>query len=139
VVIKRFIFQTYSRVHGDEHPDTIDTMNNLASALENQGKLEEAAQMKEEVLSKIQRILGEAHPYTISGMSNLGSTLGDQGKLEEAAQMKQEVLLKRQRILGPIFFLDIFSDRYGADPLNSNFNLCCHLFKWKWREWIVEG
>jgi hypothetical protein len=33
-VIKRFIFQTYSRVHGGEHPDTIDTMNNLASALE---------------------------------------------------------------------------------------------------------
>jgi hypothetical protein len=74
-------------------------MNNLANTLEDQGKLEEAAAMKKEVLEKRQRILGDEHPNTIAAMSNLANTLGDQGKLEEAAAMRKEVLEKRQRIL----------------------------------------
>ncbi|KAH8662668.1 hypothetical protein BGZ61DRAFT_368355 [Ilyonectria robusta] len=75
-------------------------MNNLASTLGDQGKLDEAALMRREVLEKMQRILGDEHPDTISAMNNLALTLGDQGKLDEAALMMREVLEKMQRILG---------------------------------------
>ncbi|KAH7231009.1 hypothetical protein BKA59DRAFT_518303 [Fusarium tricinctum] len=88
------------QILGDEHPDTISAMSNLAITLSDQGKLDEAASMKAEVLEKMQRILGDEHPDTIMAMSNLTNSLSDQGKLEEAASMRKEVLEKRQRILG---------------------------------------
>ncbi len=50
-------------------------MSNLAIYAGNQGKLDEAATMKREVLEKMRRILGEEHPGTIKAMSNLAITL----------------------------------------------------------------
>ncbi|KAL7754809.1 hypothetical protein ACKLNR_015149 [Fusarium oxysporum f. sp. zingiberi] len=99
-VSRREVLEKRQRILGDEHPDTIMAMNNLAATLSNQGKLDEAASMMKEVLEKMQRILGDEHPHTISAMNNLAATLGDQGKLDEAASMMKEVLEKRQRILG---------------------------------------
>jgi tetratricopeptide (TPR) repeat protein len=98
--VEEYVLQARSRLLGEEHPDTILAMGNLASTLEDQGQLEEAAMMKKEVLEKMKRILGEEHPSTISAMNNLASTLGEQGQLEEAAMMMKEVLEKRKRILG---------------------------------------
>ncbi|KAM0293719.1 hypothetical protein ACHAPM_011519 [Fusarium culmorum] len=99
-VSEKEVLEKRQRILGDEHPDTIWAMNNLAATLSDQGKLDEAASMMKEVLEKRQRILGDEHPSTISAMNNLASTLGGQGKLEEAASMMKEVLEKMQRILG---------------------------------------
>jgi len=73
-------------------------MNNPAKMPGEQGKLEEAAIIHQEVLSKRRRILGEEHPDTISSMNNLAAMLGGQGKLEAAAAMQLEVRLKMQRV-----------------------------------------
>ncbi|KAK2605986.1 hypothetical protein QQS21_003612 [Conoideocrella luteorostrata] len=94
------VLEKRKRILGDEHPDTISAMGNLAITLGGQGKLDEAAQMQKEVLEKRKRILGDEHLDTISAMSNLAITLSKQGKLIQAAQMKKEVLEKRKRILG---------------------------------------
>ncbi|KAL8907437.1 MAG: hypothetical protein Q9207_001407 [Kuettlingeria erythrocarpa] len=75
-------------------------MSNLASTLSDQGRLDEAASMKQEVLEKRRRILGDEHPDTITAMKNLANTLSDQGQLDKAASMQQEVLEKTRRILG---------------------------------------
>jgi len=72
-------------------------MSNLASTLGDQGKLDEAAAMKREVLEKRQRILGDEHPDTVSAMNNLASTLGDQGKLDEAVESYRKQQAKRRR------------------------------------------
>ncbi|RKK93755.1 hypothetical protein BFJ68_g15425 [Fusarium oxysporum] len=97
---EREVLEKRQRILGDEHPDTISAMNNLANTLSDQGKLDEAALMKREVLEKMQRVLGDEHPDTIKAMSNLAVTLGGQRKLDEAALMKKEVLEKMQRVLG---------------------------------------
>jgi tetratricopeptide (TPR) repeat protein len=99
-VIEKFVWDERRRLLGEEHPDTISAMNNLANTLGDQGQLEEAAKMKKEVLEKMRRILGEEDPDTIMAMNNLAITLGDQGQLEDAAKMFKEVLKKRRRILG---------------------------------------
>jgi hypothetical protein len=65
-------------------------MNNLAKTLGDQGKPDEAASMKREVLEKRKRILGDEHPDTISAMNNLAVILWDQGKLDKAASMHRE-------------------------------------------------
>ena len=48
---------------------TISAMNNLASTLADQGKLDEAANMKKEVLEKRTRILG-AEPRILQKMQS---------------------------------------------------------------------
>jgi hypothetical protein len=100
LAIRREVLEKRQRVLGDEHPDTITAMSNLAVTLGGLGKLKEVAAMKKEVLEKMRRVLGDEHPNTISAMNNLANTLGDLGKLEEAAAMEKEVLEKRRRVLG---------------------------------------
>lgn len=100
VSIERFIFEESVRILGDDHPDTLGALNNLASTLGDQGKLPEAAAIQTEVLEKRRHILGDNHPDTLSAMSNLAAMLGYQGKLPEAAAMFQEMSEKRRHILG---------------------------------------
>jgi len=52
---KQFVFNQSGRILGKEHPSTITAMNNLAVTLENQGQLDEAAKMFEEVLAPVHR------------------------------------------------------------------------------------
>jgi tetratricopeptide (TPR) repeat protein len=85
---------------GQDHPDTISAMSNLAITLGDLGRLWEAMTMKKKVLEMMRRVLGEDHLSTITAMNNLASTLGDLGQLDEAARMKEEVLRKRRLILG---------------------------------------
>ena len=75
-------------------------MRNYAKTLENQGKLNEAAEIQEEVLEKSTRILGAEHPHTMLAMSDYAITFGYQGKLDKAVEIMKEVLEKRTKILG---------------------------------------
>jgi len=47
------------RILREKHLDTITAMINLASTLESQEKMDEAASLEKEVVEKIGRILGE--------------------------------------------------------------------------------
>jgi tetratricopeptide (TPR) repeat protein len=85
---------------GLDHPDTLRTMNFLASTYCAQGKTAEAAALHEEVLEKRKQILGDEHPDTLRTVNNLGSTYRAQGKTADAAALHEEALEKRKRILG---------------------------------------
>ncbi|RMZ84471.1 hypothetical protein DV738_g741, partial [Chaetothyriales sp. CBS 135597] len=98
--IQQYLLSELQRFHGEEHPDTINTMNNLALTLCYQGQLEEAAEIQKKVLEKEQQILGDEHPDIITTMSNLAVILHHQGQLEEAAEIQKKVLEKEQQILG---------------------------------------
>jgi tetratricopeptide (TPR) repeat protein len=100
VSIRRFVLEEKVRILGDDHPDTLSVMNDLAVPLRDQGKLPEAAAIQTEVLEKRKRVLGDDHPDTLSAMNNLANTLSDQGKLPEAAAIQTEVLEKMKQILG---------------------------------------
>jgi eukaryotic-like serine/threonine-protein kinase len=85
---------------GEEHPDTLTSMNNLASTLWDQGDLNGARQLQEKVLEVRRRTLGEEHPNTLTSMNNLASTLRDQGDLNGARQLQEKVLEVSRRTLG---------------------------------------
>ena len=57
---------------GEEHPDILTSLNNLASLLQAQGKLEEAELLFRKELEGEQKALGEEHPYTLNTKGNLG-------------------------------------------------------------------
>jgi len=87
-------------VLGDEHPDTLISMGNLASTYRNQGRWTEAGGLEVQVMETFTRVLGEDHPSTLTSMANLASTYGGQGRLKEAEELFVRVMETRKRVLG---------------------------------------
>ena len=85
---------------GEEHTDTLASMNNLASALHDQGDLTGARTLLEQVLTVRLRVLGEEHPHTLTSMGNLAMTLQAQGDLAGARALQEQVLAVRLCVLG---------------------------------------
>ncbi|OWT42405.1 kinesin light chain 3 [Pochonia chlamydosporia 170] len=92
--------QVYEKVLGKDHPDTLDSMNNLALALRHLGKYKEAEQMHLQTLELQEKVLGKDHPDTLGSMNNLAYVLNSLGKYEEAVQMYRGTLELRQKVLG---------------------------------------
>ena len=63
------------RVLGEEHPNTLASMNNLAQTLHAEGDLAGARKIFEQVLHVSRRVLGEEHPDTVLSACNLLVTL----------------------------------------------------------------
>jgi tetratricopeptide (TPR) repeat protein len=83
-----------------EHPDTLTSRNNLALALWDLGRHEEAAAEHRAVLGTRTRILGAEHPDTMASRSNLALALWTMGRLKDAEAEHRAVLEDRTRILG---------------------------------------
>ena len=69
------MLEVRTRVLGEEHPDTLGSMNNLALTIKAQGDLVSAQRLHERVLGVITRVLGEEHPDTLTSIGNLAETL----------------------------------------------------------------
>ena len=93
------VLESWRRVPGVEHPDTLRTMNNLALTYNERGRTEEAEQLHLQVLESRRRVLGVEHPDTLTTMDNLASTYNERGRTEEAEQLQLQVLESR-RVLG---------------------------------------
>ncbi len=85
---------------GDEHPDTLNSINSLGALLDGQGNLDEAEPLLREALEISRRELGNGHPSTLTSINNLGLLLYSQGKLDEAEQLLREGLEVNRRELG---------------------------------------
>ncbi|MDY7109933.1 MAG: tetratricopeptide repeat protein [Planctomycetota bacterium] len=83
---------------GDEHPDTLTSINNMGFLLKSQGRLAEP--YYREALEARRRILGDEHPDTLTSINNMGFLLKSQGRLAEAEPYFREALEARRRILG---------------------------------------
>ncbi|KAI4145941.1 MAG: hypothetical protein LQ340_006105 [Diploschistes diacapsis] len=85
---------------GKEHPDTLESMANLASVLEGQGKYEESERMNRQIFILKETVLGKKHPDTLMTMSNLAVVLDSQGKYEESEWMNRQTLILKETVLG---------------------------------------
>ena len=75
------------RLLGDEHPDTLGSMSNLAITLQAQGDLPDARRLQEAVLGARKRLQGDEHPDTLTSMNNLAITLWHQGEAPSARNL----------------------------------------------------
>jgi Flp pilus assembly protein TadD len=91
------VLEARKRLQGDEHPDTLTSMNNLAGTLKAQGDLPGARRLQEAVLKAMKRLLGDEHPDTLGSMSNLAITLQGQGDLLGARRLQEAVRISAQR------------------------------------------
>ncbi|MFA7241547.1 MAG: tetratricopeptide repeat protein [Sulfuricellaceae bacterium] len=107
------------RLLGDQHPDTLTAMINLASTIWELGDLAGARVLEEQALAGRRRILGAEHPDTLVAMNNLAETLYKQGDLPAARDLHEKTLEIRNRVLG----------KGHADTLISMNNLAETLYK----------
>jgi UDP-2,3-diacylglucosamine pyrophosphatase LpxH len=94
------VMETRKRVLGDEHPDTLTSMANLALTYRNQGRWKEAEGLFVQVMETCKRVLGDEHPNTLTSMSNLALTYSNQGRWKEAEELFVQVMETNSRVLG---------------------------------------
>lgn len=94
------VLDTRQQVLGVEDPDTLVSMDSLASTYRNQGRWKEAQSLEVQVIEMMQKVLGEEHPDTLNSMGNLASTYQNEGLWKEAKTLVENVMETRQRVFG---------------------------------------
>ncbi|MBN6034056.1 FxSxx-COOH system tetratricopeptide repeat protein [Amycolatopsis sp. 195334CR] len=92
---------SHQRLHGPDHPATLLSRNNLASAYESAGDLDRAIPLYQATLAERERVLGPDHLHTLLSRNNLASAYESAGDLDRAIPLYQATLAERERVLGP--------------------------------------
>jgi len=89
-----------SELLGKDHPDTLQSMTQLATIFWHQNRLGEAERLHREVLKKRTELFGEDHPDTVSTLNGLAVVVSESGQLTEGIKLHRATLEKRTRVLG---------------------------------------
>ena len=89
------------RVLGPDHPGTLTSRNNLASAYQSAGRLDGAIPLLERTLTDRERVLGPDHPGTLTSRNNLAGAYQSAGRLDGAIPLLERTLTDCERVLGP--------------------------------------
>jgi len=88
------------RLMGEDHPQTLASMNNLAETRRALGDLQGARELHQQNLVNLQRVLGEDHPETLASMNNLAEVRRNLGDLQGAHDLHEQNLAGLRRLLG---------------------------------------
>ncbi|KAK3937341.1 putative kinesin light chain [Diplogelasinospora grovesii] len=112
------VMKTSKTKLGPDHPDTLTSINNLASTYRDQGRWEEAKKLQVQVMKTSKTKLGPDHPNTLMSMNNLASTLWKQGRWEEAEKVQVQVM-------------ETYKAKLGADHPDTLIHMHNLAFIWK--------
>lgn len=90
--------ETRRRLLGEEHPDTLTTVYNLAEAIRDRGDWARPGGAFRVVEDR--RLLVDKHPDTLTVMAGVAGTVHDQGDPVEAQRLLKQVFETRRQILG---------------------------------------
>jgi tetratricopeptide (TPR) repeat protein len=90
----------YVRVLGADHPHTLASRNNLATAYDGAGDLGRAIPLYEQALADGLRVLGADHPQTLASRNNLAYAYQGAGDLGRAIPLYEQALADSVRVLG---------------------------------------
>jgi tetratricopeptide (TPR) repeat protein len=92
-----------SRVLGNDHPQTVQSMNNLAYTLMKEGRYSDAEILLRETIDIEGRVSDKLLPAGVvpSTLTGLGWTLAREGHYAEAERWTREGIEKAVRLLGP--------------------------------------
>jgi tetratricopeptide (TPR) repeat protein len=99
-VLEIQVIETRKKVLGQDHPDTLTSMGNLASIFMEQERWKDAAELETQVLETSKRVYGAEHPDTLTSKDNLASALSKQGRWKEAEELEMQVVDTSKRVLG---------------------------------------
>ncbi|WP_159064446.1 tetratricopeptide repeat protein, partial [Streptomyces olivochromogenes] len=75
------------RVLGEDHPDTLSSINSVAAILHSLRLYPEAVELLKDVRARCLRVHGAKHPETAQVTRNLAASLSAMGKTHEAQQL----------------------------------------------------
>lgn len=108
------------RYFGSYHPETQQTLNNLAACIGDQGKLDTAEQLLRRAFFCLAAAEGAEFPRSLNALGNLAFCLADQGRFEEAEELHRRVLEGFQRSLGN----DHTETKAAAESLSAFLSSC---------------
>ncbi len=85
---------------GDDHPDTITSITEMALNLSYLGRLDDSERYHREALDRARRTLDDDDEQLLQALNNMGLLLSNQGKFEEAEPYYREVLAGARRVFG---------------------------------------
>ncbi|MBV9142108.1 MAG: tetratricopeptide repeat protein [Pseudonocardiales bacterium] len=92
--------QLYTDTLGEDHPDTLESANNLAAVLHALGAYQQTRTLAEDTLARRRRVLGEDHPNTLESANNLAADLHELGEYQQARTLAEDTLARKRRVLG---------------------------------------
>jgi tetratricopeptide (TPR) repeat protein len=95
------VLEIREKALGPGHPDTAESLNNLAVLLQAQGDFTGARPLFERALSIRENVFGPGHPGTAESLNNLAGLLRSQGNVTGARPMFERALVIREKMLGP--------------------------------------
>jgi tetratricopeptide (TPR) repeat protein len=90
-----------ARLLGADHPDTLQSRNNLGEAYRAAGRVTEAISLHQQNLAVRERVLGGDHPDTLTSRNNLAVAYVTVGRATKAIPLHRRTLAARERALGP--------------------------------------
>jgi len=99
-VYSKILKQQLAEVSQDDHFKLAQTMNNMANNFLQQGKLEDALSLFEQVLQLEKAAFGENHASIAVTLTNMANVKSRQGHLDEAMPLYQESLEMKKKNLG---------------------------------------
>jgi hypothetical protein len=93
-------FTRQRRVLGEDHPETLRSVSNLAFDLTSLGDHEQGLRLFRDTLDSRRRVLGDDHPDTLVAMVDLAEGLDRQGDSAEARTLLEEAVARSHRVLG---------------------------------------
>lgn len=76
--------ELHERIQGEDHPQTIEALNNLSNIAYAQNNATEAERLLSQAVSRAERVYGMEHPQTSSMLNNLGRIQLERGAIDEA-------------------------------------------------------
>ncbi|KAB8229019.1 P-loop containing nucleoside triphosphate hydrolase protein [Aspergillus alliaceus] len=95
------VIETRKQMLGPEHPDTLASMNSLASIYMNQGQWEKAEDLQVQVIETRKQVLGPKHPDILTSINTLASLYKNQGRWKEAKDLLVQVMGTSKQVLEP--------------------------------------
>jgi tetratricopeptide (TPR) repeat protein len=87
-------------VLGDDHPDTLQSINNIGTLFISTGQYDRALPLFDECLAKSRRVLGHDHPDTLETLNNIGALFFKKGDYCRALLHFEDCLARYVRALG---------------------------------------
>ena len=109
---------------GEDHPATLDSMNNLAMAYHDAGRLDLAIPILATTLEKRRTSLGDDHADTIETMNDLAVAYWQAGQAAKAIPLYESTLVKVRATLGEdhtdtLTIMDNLAVAYAAAGLHD--------------------
>jgi serine/threonine protein kinase/tetratricopeptide (TPR) repeat protein len=100
IPLQKEVLDHYVVNRGQEDPNALSAMNNLAQSTYHSGHFDEALKMREAVLALRRKVLGPEHPDTLNTMHYLAFSYHKADLGKKAIAMLEEVLASRRKVLG---------------------------------------